>query len=337
MGNVIPAPTKATNHKGKSAAFVAAMAIAICLIPVAPRNAHAYCELAGHAVDANGDCAGGSGSGRSGDDGSTRRAAVGAAVGAAGIILNGLLGAATAEPSEEEIERKVKKEMHDQMYAPLGSKTKAGLKQAENDPTLDPWLSKPHAKNSDVKAMRRSVDCDDLQQYVENYIPLSAEDRPTQLKERWESARGDIPRYMPCKQSYDTYHSFDEKTHQTNMASAASSASSQKSGTGGENKVSKGQGNGDHSGDIDPVTKKPCVQIANATSQSLNYQGKITKTYNYTFTNTCKRHFDITIFEKSGGEGLAQVNGYGKTKWFCTDGHWANKDCGGGISGFSYH
>lgn len=295
-------------------------------------TASAYCELA----PASGRGKGCGTATNKRNSSSNNGAAIGLAIGS--ILLQRM------QKSDEDIRDDVQRELNEnhrryqQEMKDAAKRASAAESSAQGADGTNPWgkppPSKSQEKNPDTKATRRSVDCDDLQQFVESYIPLNVKDRPAQLKERWETTREDNPRYMSCKQSYDTYHSFDEKTQQTDTASAASSAPSQKSGSGSGGKVSKVQGNDDHSNDLDPVTKKPCVQATSATWKPLYKTGK---RFDYTFTNSCKRRYDITIFTKSGWEGFAAVNGFGKAKWFCTDGHKGNKDCGGGINGFNYH
>lgn len=124
---------------------VFAAMLAFGLLTITVGDAHAYCETA-TASGKRTNCGGSASSGGNGDNG-----AAAAAIGAgAGLIIEGLLGAANRPPSDEEIDRKVRKEMLDNNNRPASAKTKAAIRAAEADASLDPWGKKaPPKKTND--------------------------------------------------------------------------------------------------------------------------------------------------------------------------------------------
>lgn len=57
--------------------------------------------------------------------------------------------------------------------------------------------------------------------------------------------------------------------------------------------------------------------------------------YKYKVTNDCDRGFTVRMHTFAGWDGLVMVGANRTARWFCTDGAKGNKDCNGGVSGYT--
>lgn len=91
--------------------------------------------------------------------------------------------------------------------------------------------------------------------------------------------------------------------------------------------------------DIDPRTQEPCVQMTMMSGFPKKLRilgGKTAVQYKYKVTNTCQKGYTVVPQTNAGWEGLAMVGPNRSITWFCTDGNPANKDCKGGIRGYTF-
>lgn len=86
--------------------------------------------------------------------------------------------------------------------------------------------------------------------------------------------------------------------------------------------------------DIDPSTGKLCVLVYASRPEKFQYTGATR--YNFKIRNSCNKSYTIKFKTNAGWVGLNSVAPGGESSWFCTDGAKSNKDCKGGISGYTY-
>ena len=95
------------------------------------------------------------------------------------------------------------------------------------------------------------------------------------------------------------------------------------------------QGSNEKGYDINPVTKEYCVTVKALEPEQMKYSSSIK--YRYEINNSCRKSYTVKMHTNAGWTGLSNISGNGKPgSWFCTDGFRGNKDCKGGISGYSY-
>lgn len=89
--------------------------------------------------------------------------------------------------------------------------------------------------------------------------------------------------------------------------------------------------------DINPATQELCVTVKALAPEHLNSLKPPAIKYSYKLFNTCNKSYTVRMITNAGWTGLTSVGAKGTPgNWFCTDGFRGNKDCRGGISGYTF-